>query len=52
MAANGSFLAASWQLNGIGLAADGCGRGRKWQRIGSFLAAFWQQMAAARAIQR
>jgi len=38
MAANGSVLATSWQLNGIGLAADGCGRGRKWQRIGSFLA--------------
>jgi len=35
MAANGSFLATSWQLMGIKRAADGCRDGSKWQRIGS-----------------
>jgi hypothetical protein len=38
MAANGSFLATSWQLIGSGSAAYGRGRGRKWHRIGSEMA--------------
>jgi hypothetical protein len=34
MAANGSFLATSWQLVGIGRAADGGRDGSKWPRNG------------------
>jgi hypothetical protein len=35
MAANGSFLATSWQLIGGSLAANGSVRGRNRQRFGS-----------------
>jgi hypothetical protein len=47
MAANGSFLATSWQLIGSGSAADRQHMATGAAANGIGLAAKWQQMAAA-----